>query len=310
MLSGGASVCASVAAGGVRAARAGCAGAGGCELGCGEAFCGHGHVHGVQQFGARRLRANARGLNSLDANLYALTHRGNPGDVEHYVALCRGASSVLELGSGYGRILTALAEPTRTLFGLELDPALLRLGQKAVAALPARRQKSVTIVRGNMQFFELGRRFERVLLPYNALYCLLNLRAVEQCFRAVRAALEPGGLFAFDVWNADRLGEEVLAPVDEDQALAAFEHGGRRWVAFESCRSGRVPQRLDVTYTYVPQGRAARRSQVVQQRYYRSAELLALLRKCGFSVQAKLGGFAGARFSERAQRLVVVARAD
>jgi SAM-dependent methyltransferase len=241
--------------------------------------------------------------------LYALTHRGNPGDVEHYVTLCRGASSVLELGSGYGRILTALAEPTRSLFGLELDPALLRLGQKAVSALPPRKRQNVKIVRGDMCDFDLGRRFERVLLPYNALYCLLNLRAVEQCFRAVRAALEPDGLFGFDVWNADRLGEEELAPVDEDQALAAFEHDGRRWVAFERCRIGRAPQRLDVTYTYVPHGRGARRSQVVQQRYYRSAELLALLKKCGFGLETKRGSFAGARFNDRAQRLVVVARA-
>jgi SAM-dependent methyltransferase len=246
-------------------------------------------------------------LNSLDANLYALTHRGNPGDVEHYVALCRGASSVLELGSGYGRILTALAEPARELVGLELDPALLRLGQKAVAALPARQQKNVEIVRGDMRGFDLGRRFERVLLPYNALYCLLSLRDVERCFRAVRAALEPAGRFGFDVWNADRLGEEELAPVDEDQALTAFDYGGRRWVAFERCRLGRVPQRLDVTYNYVPSGRGARRSQLVQQRYYRSAELLGLLDKCGFRVRTKLGGFTGVRFNDRAQRLVVVA---
>ena len=245
----------------------------------------------------------------MDAKLYALTHRGNSGDVEHYVKLCRGASSVLELGSGYGRVLTALAEPTRALFGLELDPAFLRLAREAVSALPARKRQGVTLVQGDMQRFELGRRFERVILPYNALYCLLGLRAVEQCFSAVRAALEPGGLFGFDVWNADRLGEEELAPVDEEQALAAFDHGGRRWVAFESCRIGRTPQRLDVTYTYVPNGRAARRSQVVRQRYYRSAELLQLLRKCGFSVQTKLGSFAGARFSERATRLVVVAQA-
>lgn len=248
-------------------------------------------------------------MNFLDANLYALTHRGNPGDVEHYVTLCRGASSVLELGSGYGRMLTALAEPTRRLVGLELEPALLRLGRKAVLELPARQQEAVELVRGDMRSFDLGLRFERVLLPYNALYCLLSLRDVERCFRAVRAALAPTGLFGFDVWNADRLAEDDLAPADEDQALTAFEHAGRRWVAFERCRRGRGPQRLDVTYTYVPSGRGARRSQVVRQRYYRSAELMSLLRKCGFRVQTKLGGFAGARFNERAPRLVVVAGA-
>lgn len=223
--------------------------------------------------------------------------------------LCQGASSVLELGSGYGRLLEALAEPWRTLVGLELEPALLRLGRQAVAALPAAKRRSVSIVQGDMQRIALGRRFERVLLPYNALYCLLSLRAVERCFRGVRAALEPGGLFGFDVWNADRLADDELGPNEDQQALAAFEHDGRRWIAFESCRTGRAAGRLDVTYSYVPSGRAARRSQVVRQRYYRSAALLELLGRCGFAVKIKLGGFSGARFNERAARLVVVARA-
>jgi len=256
-----------------------------------------------------RSRANAGALDSLDAQLYALTHRGNPGDVEHYVNVCRGAGSVLELGSGYGRVLQALAEPKRTLFGLELDPSLLELGRETVAALPVPKRRGVTLVQGDMQKFALGRRFERVLLPYNALYCLLSLSAVERCFRSVRAALEPGGLFAFDVWNADRLGDDGLSPSDDEQALAAFEHAGRRWVAFERCRRGRAAERLDVTYSYVPNGRAARRSQVVRQRYYRSAELFRLLSKSGFALSSKQGSFSGARFSERAARLVVVARA-
>lgn len=248
-------------------------------------------------------------MTPLDAELYALTHRGNPGDVEHYVKLCQGSKSVLELGSGYGRMLQALAAPKRTLFGLELDPSLLRLGQNAVAALPAAKRQGVTLVQGDMQRIDLGRRFERVLLPYNALFCLLTLRAVELCFRSVHAALEPGGVFAFDVWNADRLGDDGLEPDAEDRALTAFEHQGKRWVAFERCRRGRGQGRLDVTYSYVPHGRGARHSQVVRQRYYRSGELLPLLRECGFAVEAKLGGFAGGRFNERAQRLVVVARA-
>jgi SAM-dependent methyltransferase len=248
-------------------------------------------------------------LNALDAELYALTHRGNPGDVEHYVTLCQGAASVLELGSGYGRMLMALAAPTRTLFGLELDPHLLRLGRDAVSTLPTAKRLGVTITQGDMQRIELGRRFERVVLPYNALYCLLTPAAVERCFRSAHATLEPGGLFAFDVWNADRLGDDDFAPTESARALAAFDHAGRRWMAFESCRRGRGEARLDVTYSYVPSGRAARRSQVVKQRYYRSGELFALLAKCGFALRTKQGNFAGARFSDSSARLVAVAQA-
>jgi len=216
---------------------------------------------------------------------------------------------VLELGSGYGRLSCALAAPGRALWGLELDRSLLRLGRAAVAELPARQRREVTLVQGDMQAFELPRRFERVLLPYNALYCLLSLRAVERCFRAVRAALEPGGLFAFDVWNADRAYAEGLSPERDDAELVRFDHAGRTWSVSERCRRARAPERLDVTYTYLPSGRAATRSQVVRQRYYRSAELCAALVAAGFSIQQKLGGFSGSRFNERAPRLVMTARA-
>lgn len=248
-------------------------------------------------------------LNHLDAQLYALTHRGNPGDIEHYVAVCRGASSVLELGSGYGRLLCRLAEPKRTLYGLELDRSLLRLGRDAVARLPARLRRRVTLAQGDMRDFCLDRRFERVLLPYNALYCLLDVRAVERCLRSVHAALVPGGLFAFDVWNADRLGDDRLSPHLGDEPLAQFEHAGRVWSAFERCRRARPTRRLEVTYTYVPGGRAAPRSQTLRQRYYRSAEIVALLAQCGFSVQQRFGSFSGATFNARAARLIVTAAA-
>ena len=249
-------------------------------------------------------------LTPLDAQLYALTHRGNPGDVEHYVALCRGAPSVLELGCGYGRMLGALAKPERELYGLELDASLLRLGREAMQRLPRGLGRHVTLVRGDMQDFELGRRFARVILPYNALYCLLSSKSVEACLRAVHAALEPGGLFGFDVWNADPCYERELVPDRDDQPLTAFEHAGRTWHVFERCRRARQRERLDVTYTYVPDGRARARQQVVRQRYYHSRGLLELLERCNFSVQSKHGSFGGARFGARAKRLVVTARAE
>ena len=216
---------------------------------------------------------------------------------------------MLELGSGSGRIVSALAAANELVWGLELDRGLLRLGRETVAALPVQQRRRVTLVPGNMQGFRLPRRFERVLLPYNALFCLPGLGAVERCFRAVHAALEPDGLFAFDVWNADRLVGDDGPPQPGDEALAQFEHAGRVWSAFERCRRARPARTLDVTYSYVPSGRAAPRRQLVRQRYYRSAELFDILEKCGFSIRSKLGSFGGARFNERATRLIVTARA-
>jgi SAM-dependent methyltransferase len=207
-------------------------------------------------------------------------------------------------------MLQALAAPGRELFGLELDPGLLRLGRDAVAALPRGAGQGVTLVRGDMRDFDLGRRFARVILPYNALYCLLDARGVRACFRAVHAALEPGGYFGFDVWNADPWYQQELSPDRGDERVAVLEHAGRAWQVFERCQRGRAPERLDVTYTYVPEGRGAARRQIVRQRYYHSRQLLELLASAGFSVRAKLGSFGGARFGPRATRLIVTARAE
>ena len=62
---------------------------------------------GVRGFSSLPMLPTAR-LTELEAELYALTHRGNPGDTEFYARRCAGAGSVLELGTGYGRLLPAL----------------------------------------------------------------------------------------------------------------------------------------------------------------------------------------------------------
>jgi SAM-dependent methyltransferase len=237
--------------------------------------------------------------------LYSLTHRGNPGDAAHYAELCRGAKSVLELGCGSGRLLSVLAGPARVLWGLELDRSLLALGRAQAAKLPASKRKHIELKLGDMERFELARRFDRVILPYNALFCLLSPRSVERCFRSARAALEPGGIFGFDVWNADGLTDERLQP-DLTEGVAHFEHGGRTWSVFERCQSGRRAQQLDVTYTYVP-SRGAPRAQLLRQRYYRSHELLALLERAGLKVLSKHGNFTRGRFRQHAPRLVLTA---
>jgi SAM-dependent methyltransferase len=227
--------------------------------------------------------------------------------VAHYVRTCRNAASVLELGAGSCRIVTALAREGTDVWGLELDESLLALGRSAVKRLPPTLRKRVKLVRGNMQHFDLGRRFEHVLLPYNGLYCLLSPTLAKRCLRSVHAALEPGGSFSFDVWNADMIHGAGLAPDTPDEERLRFEQDGCTWRVFESCRVARGEQRLDVSYTYVASGRDTPRQQVIRQRYYRVSELEELLAGAGFRIQTWDGNFSGSRFSKRSNRLVVSA---
>lgn len=250
-------------------------------------------------------------MTPLEAELYALTHRGNPGDARFYAEACAGAASVLELGVGYGRLLPSLSRAARHVVGLDREPRLLAAARRALRTLPAGQQRRVRLVRGDMQSFDLGQEFERIVLPYNGLYCLRSQKALFTCLRSVRAHLAPRGEFLFDVWAADRFHRDSDSTGYRDDELPILNicRGKRSWDVFETSRLRKRQQRLDVLYTYVPLGSGAPASIEIQQRYAPSIELFELLARAGLEVRASYGGFTGQRFLARSEQLVVRAQA-
>lgn len=246
----------------------------------------------------------------MRAELYALTHRGNAGDSAFYRELCRGAARILELGSGSGRLLAALAGPRRRVVGLERDPELLRLARRTLHDLKPSTRASVHFWAGDMRNFESKARFERVLLPYNALYCLLSQRDALHCFRAAHRALDSGGLFALDVWNAASFHHAELArgPENWDTPIASVAHAGRSFDVYEQLRIRRREQRLLATYHYVPREFGDTIRIPIAQRYFLAAEVEALLLRAGFEISGRFGSFARTRYSSRSAHLIVVAR--
>jgi SAM-dependent methyltransferase len=247
----------------------------------------------------------------LQAELYALTHRGTPGDTAFYAKFCARTERVLELGAGYGRLLAVLARPARLLVGLDLDPELLRAAKRRLRTLPLSRRRSLQLVQADMRSFALGQRFQRILLPYNGLFCLRTKRDALACFRAVRAALAPGGAFAFDVWNAEAFHRNPTSHprADDSEPIVTLQHAGLTWDVFERTRVRRSAQHLDVTYRYVPRGPGAPCQIPIAQRYYRPTELSELLERAGFVVQHRYGTFSSTLFTPRSPQLIVIARA-
>jgi SAM-dependent methyltransferase len=249
-------------------------------------------------------------LTELEAELYALTHRGNAGDAAFYARQCAGVASVLELGTGYGRLLPALLGDAGVVVGLDREASLLRAARRALDTLPAARRAAVQLVQGDMQEFALGAKFERILLPYNALYCLLGRRALANCLRCVRAHLAPGGKFLFDVWAADPFQRRARVRTlreehrDEQGAIVSIGHRAQVWDVFEHSRLRSARQRLDVTYTYVSRERGTRVEIPIAQRYATSLELEQLLARAGLQLRARWAGFSGKPYGPRAELLV------
>jgi SAM-dependent methyltransferase len=122
-----------------------------------------------------------------------------PGPCEQfYCQLSRQTGGpVLELACGTGRLTVPLAQVGHQCFGLDASENMLRHArQKALAAGVA-----IDLIRADMADFDLGRRFNLIVLSCNSMAHLLTLPALTSCLRSVTRHLSDTGLFAFDVSN-------------------------------------------------------------------------------------------------------------
>lgn len=123
------------------------------------------------------------------------------GDVELYGSLV-SSGSVLELGSGTGRVSVALARRGLKVVGLELSAPMLR---QAIAQTPP--GLPTRYVLGDMRNFSLGERFNAVIAPYYAL-AHLPPREWGSVMRCVVEHLRPGAVAAFHM----PIAETMAAP--------------------------------------------------------------------------------------------------
>jgi O-methyltransferase involved in polyketide biosynthesis len=161
-----------------------------------------------------------------------------------------------------------------------------------------------------MTRFSLGRRFERVLIPYNGLCCLLEPTAVRSCLEHAREHLAPGGRLALDVYRADDLHHDApddQGEEDDDEPVVAIDHGDRIYRVYEESSWQRAPQRLDTCYRFVPADGGEILEQTLCQRYLLANELEELVSDAGLVVVERAGGFAGEPLDDEADELVLVA---
>jgi SAM-dependent methyltransferase len=255
--------------------------------------------------------ASVMAATGYDPALYALIHRGTPGDVGFYRQACQGVDRVLELGCGYGRLIAPLLRTGVRYQGLELDPGLLALAARLRRSLPAEQRARAALRLGDMRDFSFRQRFERVLIPHAALYCLRSDAQVLRCFECARAHLTQHGELVLDAYCADGF-HAALDPEDmngeQRDFLTEVYADGVRYAVFERPRWNKPAQRLLVTYEYQPAA-GPRRIGRIRHRYLLRAQLKLLLARAGLELIALAGDFAGKRLSARSEQLVLRARA-
>ena len=246
---------------------------------------------------------------AFDADLYRLLHTGAPGDVAFYRARCADADTVLELGCGDGRVALAIAADGPRVTGLELHRGMLDAARRARGALPARVARRIELLEGDMARFDLGRRFDRVILPYTTLYCLTP-EDRQRCLACVVEHLAPDGRLIFDGWIGDDLRARGAFADESPEWIEGLRDGDRVIEVFE--RDVHRPGRIDVTYIHQiahPGEMPTRTAYTITHHYLCIDEVPGVLAAAGLRMVEGWGDFEGGALDDDAERMVIVAEA-
>jgi SAM-dependent methyltransferase len=239
------------------------------------------------------------------ADLYSAVHHGTPGDTEFYRRACEGSRSVLELGCGWGRVLYQLSAEYRV--GIELHAGLLAMAREHPQA------PSVTLIEADMVDMPSPGRFDRIIIPYSGVYCVLELERLRRLFENVRRHLSPGGELLFDAYSADEFHQEA-DPDDlsgsEFVSVATVECRGTRFEVLESSEWDHDAQRIDLQYLHIPEGRDEGILADLSHHYLLTEDIEAELRRAGFEDLCIAGDFEGSPHEPESELVVVRARAS
>lgn len=239
------------------------------------------------------------------ADLYDRQYDLYRDDLHFYAGLSeRAGGPVLEVGAGTGRVTTFLARRGVDVTGLEPSARMLERAR-------ARAQEqglTVEFVQSDAQSVRLSRRFALILAPFNALMHLYTPAEQLAALENLRAHLEPGGAFAFDLY-VPRYGE-MNTVRHEGETF----HGpdGSRTDVFLVQRHDRVRQHVTTEYhvdTTAVGGLLRRRHFTLTQRYYTRYEVEWLLRCAGFEAPRVTGSFQGGPLEEASEVMVFQTRA-
>jgi SAM-dependent methyltransferase len=224
------------------------------------------------------------------------------GDVAFYVEEARRAGgAVLELGCGTGRVLVPTVAAGVDATGLDRSEGMLALARVSLA----RAGVHATLVRGDMADFALERRFALVTIPFRALSHVLEADDHVRVFEGVRRHMTPGGRLIFDVFLPDPA--RITAPAEERLDFERTDAEGRTVRRYGRVAQHPARQRSDVTFRWEVDGVAAGAARFTM-RWFHHFEVVHLLARCGFEVEAVHGGFDRRPFAEGVPEQIFVAR--
>ncbi len=253
---------------------------------------------------------------ALIAEWYDLEHDEFSDDIALYLELIGGETNrlaILEVGSGTGRLLAALAGAGYVVTGVEPSAAMRERCAQRMKMLPERIARRITITSGSATDLNLpeSAQFDVVLVGLGTFGHLTSAEERAEALHAMRAHLKPHGRLALDI---DLAGPRRLL----ETAGRLWWHGA--WTRREGGAQvehlmvgapGAEPGIVDVTHLYDTHQQGGPISRTLTRTplaVLSRGEVILATQHAGFVIESLYGGYDMAPADDTAGRLIVVAR--
>lgn len=194
---------------------------------------------------------------------------------------------ILELACGTGRIAVPLAQRGHVVTGIDLSESMLvEAVRKAAMA-----HVNLNLQVANMYDFDLSEKYSLILLAANALCHLLDVAAFERCMACVRRHLRPNGRFVVEVF-VPNLHFLTVDPSERSLFAEYDDPDGKGIVTVTQSAEYDAAAQIRYNHTFYKfPDRADEVAGELPMRMYFPAELDALFKYNGFTIEQKWGAF-------------------
>ena len=230
------------------------------------------------------------------AHLYDLDPREiTRDDIAFYLAKAKELGGpVLELGCGTGRVSIPLAEAGSEIWALDLSDQMLAQLRGKLEQLSAPAIQRVHIVHGNMAGFDLGRKFDLIIVPFRAFQALSERAEQETCLECVKEHLSNRGQFILHVFKPKAIFDDSWIQPESFDWEVTDPRTGKAVKRYEIRR--RIDLNRQVLYVdliYRVEGSARDIVEPLAISYFYEEQMRALLQRHGFHIIGELGYFDG-----------------
>jgi ubiquinone/menaquinone biosynthesis C-methylase UbiE len=214
----------------------------------------------------------------------------------HYDAKPR---RILDLACGTGSVAVPLAQMGYEVTGLDRAQEMMDVGE----AKAKRANVRVEWVQGDMRSFRFDTLFDAVLCLYDSINYALNLDEFRQVCECVWRALQPDGLFIFDVTTERNIVEHFhLQTYAENEPNYSYV-----WKNVYS-RYDKICRTELTFFLRAEDGRYERHIETHLQKIFEVGEMRRVLETVGFDFLSAFDAWSFTRFHRNSDRINITAR--